>query len=65
LIVATNVFRLRINTPNIKVVIYIKAIYQIQNYSQESSQGKRDRQYNKAIVIIAVKKQAVLQKKQA
>jgi superfamily II DNA helicase RecQ len=63
--VATNVFRLKINVLNIKVVIYIKTIYQIQNYSQESGQGGQDRQRSKAIVIIAVEKQAVLQKKQA
>jgi superfamily II DNA helicase RecQ len=63
--VATNVFKLRINTFNIKIVIHVKAIYQIRNYSQESGQGKQDRQHNKAIVVIAAGKQAALQKKQA
>jgi superfamily II DNA helicase RecQ len=63
--VATNVFRLGINTPNIRVVIYIKTIYQIQNYSQESGQDRQDRQHNKAIIVIIAKKQAALQKKQA
>jgi superfamily II DNA helicase RecQ len=37
----------------------------MRNYSQESGQGGRDRQRNKAIVIIAAEKQAALQKKQA
>jgi superfamily II DNA helicase RecQ len=36
LIVATNVFGLGINASNMRVVIYVKAIYQMQNYSQES-----------------------------
>jgi superfamily II DNA helicase RecQ len=65
LIVATNVFGLGIDTLNIRVVIYIKAIYQIRNYSQESGQGRQDRQRSEAIVMIAAKKQVVLQKKQA
>jgi superfamily II DNA helicase RecQ len=54
--VATNVFKLGINASDVKVVIYVKAIYQIQNYSQESSQGRQDRQRNEAIVVIAAKK---------
>jgi superfamily II DNA helicase RecQ len=65
LIVAINVFRLGINVPDVRVVIYVKAIYQMQNYSQESSQGRQDGQRSKAIVVMAAEKQAALQKKQA
>jgi superfamily II DNA helicase RecQ len=56
LIVATNVFELGINAPNMRVVIYVKAIYQMQNYSQESGQGGRNRQCSEAIMVIAAGK---------
>jgi ATP-dependent DNA helicase RecQ len=65
LIVATNAFELGIDAPDMRVVIHVRAIYQMRNYSQESSQGGRDGQRSKAIVVMAAGKQAALQKKQA
>jgi superfamily II DNA helicase RecQ len=56
LIIVINIFKLGINTSNIRVIIHVKAIYQIQNYSQESGQGEQNKQHSKAIVIIAAKK---------
>ncbi|KAH6661842.1 P-loop containing nucleoside triphosphate hydrolase protein [Halenospora varia] len=65
LIMATNAFGLGINAPNVQVVIYVGAIYQMQSYSQESGYSGQDRQQSKAIVMMPARKQDIFQKKQA
>ena len=62
---ATNAFGLGIDAPDVRMVIHIRAIYQMQNYSQESGQGRQDRQHSEAIVVMLTEKQEALQKKQA
>jgi ATP-dependent DNA helicase RecQ len=61
-IVATNTFGLGIDRPDVRVVVHIRPIYQMRNYSQESGQAGRDRKRSEAIILMPVRRQEALQK---
>lgn len=61
MVVASNVFGLGIDRPDVRAVIYIGPIFKIQDYRQESSRAGKDGQASKAIIIVGAGKQEVLQ----
>jgi superfamily II DNA helicase RecQ len=60
--VATNVFGLGIDRPDVRVVVHIGPIYQMRNYSQESGQAGRDGKRSEVIILMLVGRQEALQK---
>jgi superfamily II DNA helicase RecQ len=61
-VVATNAFGLGINRPDVRVVVHIRPIYQMRNYSQESGRAGRDRKRSEVIILMPVGRQEALQK---
>ncbi|KAK4031532.1 hypothetical protein C8A01DRAFT_21266, partial [Parachaetomium inaequale] len=49
--IVTNALGLGVDTPWIRVVIYIGIVRRLQDYAQESGRAGRDRQANEAIII--------------
>lgn len=60
-IVASNIFGLGIDQPDVRVVIHVRPIYQMQDYGQESGRGRRDGQRSEAIILIEARQQEALQ----
>lgn len=60
-VVASNAFGLGIDQPDVRGVIHVRPIYQIQNYGQESGRGGRDGQRCKAIILVKAGRQEALQ----
>ena len=59
-VIATNTFGLGINRSDIRIVIHIRPIYQMRNYSQESGRVGRDGKRSEAIILIPVGRQEAL-----
>jgi superfamily II DNA helicase RecQ len=59
-VVATNAFGLGINQLDVRVIVYIRPIYQMRNYSQESGRAGRDGKRSKAIILTPVRRQEAL-----
>jgi superfamily II DNA helicase RecQ len=59
-VVATNVFRLGIDRPDVRVVIHVGPIYQMRSYSQESGRAGRDGKRSEAMILMPVGKQEAL-----
>ena len=52
MIIATHVFRLGIDEPYIQYVIYVRTIYQLYSFRQESGRAGRDGLNSQSIVMI-------------
>jgi len=61
-VVATNAFRLGIDRLDVRVVVHIRPIYQLRNYSQESGRAGRDGKRSEAIILMPVRRQEALRK---
>jgi superfamily II DNA helicase RecQ len=64
-IIASNAFGLGIDEPNVRVVVHVGPIHQLENYGQESGQGGRDGKWSEAIILVEVGRQEALQRQQA
>ena len=51
MICAINALRLRVDIPNIRVVIHAGQPRKLRDYTQESGQARRDKESSKAIII--------------
>jgi RecQ family ATP-dependent DNA helicase len=60
--VASNAFGLGIDQPNVRAVIHVGPIYQLENYGQESGRGGRDGKQSEAIILVKAGRQEALQK---